>query len=652
MEERAATAPAGQGGAAATADPVTPLAVMEALARLVAAASVYPREHPRISAIVQPVLEAVRGGMGGRGRLLFRLSETDPARKATAPAQRLLRDLAALGVQRIQIDGAVSVQDLFEFAKFIRSQASAGEGFRHADFALLPWTILVEERSFGQPTFRDDAELPRLDETSEAEELRTFRGGREDVDPATMVLVRRAVRAALRGQRAAFAAAVAAGRAPASEQESTRASAEAVRAWLERHDPAKVQTRTPAEILADAERELPQMMPGIAWAPVLEGIRRVIDEFMRDAFRGEMRADFDVKTAVPTETAQRAGSKADLALRISDFTFGAEPFGSVSAMDRAEHLSILLHLLHKTTTRGETEGIVRRLGACLSGRTGPRERPVLVGWLRETASGAAAADMDGRLVPVFGALRMSGGGAVADVLLETCSGEFAHLAAAFWPHLAYEMITADDPAAGERRAPLAALVGRTPPERMRAEAGRLVTLVNLRPRPAAAGAFSPPVAGFHPIYEVLLDAPRETGLAAAVTSAFMQDPPKHPAAGALTVLAPGEERAQRLVARLIRDGDTRSAALRALAVEILVGTLRSAPKRRRGDAWVAPALLALGELACVESVTMLREVRASRLLWIWWRWPKSARRAAAVAMGMGAADLAETAAGAAEEGAP
>jgi hypothetical protein len=640
MDESQAPAPsATKDGESAPAPAVTPLAVIEALARLLAAASVYPREHPRIAAIVEPVLAAVRAGLDERGRFLFRIAETDPEHRASSPARRLLRELDALGIARMQIDRDVSVPDLFSFAKFLRQHAGrhSGEGFRHLKLELLPWTIQVEERTFGAPTFRDDEDTPKPEEAGASDDLRTFRGTLISVDPATLVLVRKAVRAALRGQRAAFAAAIAQGRTPASEAEATRASAEAVRAWIERFNPARVQTRTPAEILADAEKTLPQMLPGVEWTPVLDGIRRVIDEYMRDAFRGETRADFDTKTVVPQESAQRAASKADLALAIGDFTHGSEPFVLAAAVDRAEQLAILLHMLHQPASRGETEGIVRRLGACLSGKPGPRERPVLVGWLRDVAAADAPKEMDARLVPVFGALRMSGGGAVAEVLLETCGGAHSRLATAFWPHVAYELITGDDPGAPARRETLTVLVLATPAARIRDEGARLATLIAMRPRPPAHDALTPPREAFHPLYEILLDTPHETGLAAAVTAAFIQHPPKHPAAGALVALSAGEERAQRFVARLIRDGETRSTALRALAIEILVGSLRNLPRRRRTEPWVPSALRALAELPCVQTVTMLRSVTNSRWLGLVWKWPPAARRAAEAAMGMGGA---------------
>jgi hypothetical protein len=619
---------ASEGGAASAAR-VTPLSVLEALARLLAAASVYPADHPRIAAIVAPVLEAVRGGASGR--LFVKVPEPNSQRGATPATKRLLRDLHALGIARLRIDKGVSIADLCSFAKFLRQHSGSAGGFRHVDAGFLPWTIQVEERSFGEPTFRDDEQAPAPVDPAE-EELRTSRVAPVEVDEETMETVRKAVRAALRGERAAFRRAVAPKHAASDEEEPVRASAEAVREWLERHDPAKVQARAPGEILADAERTLPEVLPGIDWTPVLDTIRNAVDEHMRSVFRGEGRADFVAGTPTREEAAKRAESKADLVRQVFEFAREAEPFDSLPAADRAEQLSILLHILHRTSTKGETEGVVRRLGACLSARPGPREKSVLVGWLRDAAGACAVKDLDARLVPVFGALRLSGGGDVADVVLETCAGEQARLAPALWPHAAYEMFTGHDAGTTARREGLKALVLSVPAERVRGETARLGALIALLPRPAAHDAVSPPLPAFHALYEVLLDAPRETGLGAAVATAFKQYPPRHPAAGALVALPAGDERAQRLVARIIRDGETRSPGLRMLAVDILVGALRDLPRGRRGDTWVVAALRALGDLACAESVKMLREVRSARSFWVRWKWPPAARSAAAAAL--------------------
>jgi hypothetical protein len=647
-----ASAPAPANPDTTTAAEAADTDMLEVLARLIIVAAIYPPGHPRIATIVDPVLDVIRATATQDRR--FALSLGTAKKTETGPATRLRRELENLGVARIEFEREVSVGDLVEFARFLRRLGSSHplDGtLRHIDFGKLPRAIRVAERSFGLPNFREDDVAP---EAQEAPKLVTPAGmpeaPDETADPGAVKedaaeLLRRCVRAALEGQRAEVAAAVASAHLPEDGKWSPVAVAEAVLEWAERFRSDDQDVPAPKVLLADAEKELPKILPGADWSPVLVAMRRVVEDHLRSA-TGETTAEPDqpppppeldpaaAPAAVPldADVAARHDARRLLLRSVEQFVAGAEPFVLMPGIDRAEHLSVLLHLLSESATRTENEVVVRRIGPTLSEALGQRESQVLVGWLRDLARIADPQQIDRRLMPVLGALRRSGGGAAADALTAACADPHADLAVALWPYLAHELVTGDDLSEQPRRERLAYLVGRVAATRIRDESDRLRALVHLGSRTVAKSVIVPPRAELHGLYEVLLGMPREAGLPTEVATSFARFPPTHPAAGALAVLDPGEERAHRLLARILREGDEPTAGSRTLAVETIVGVLRGLPARRRTEPWVPEAIQSLARLPSEQATEMLREIRSARRLLFIRLWPAPARRAAIAAI--------------------
>jgi hypothetical protein len=644
--------------------------MVEVLARLMIVAAVYPPGHPRIATIVDPVLAVVRATATQDHR--YALSLGSPKKTESGPATRLRRELENLGVARIEFEREVSVTDLVEFARFLRRLGSSHplDGtLRHIDFGKLPRTIRIAERSFGLPSFRED-EVTLSEAPRETPKLVTPAGTPEapaqTADPGAVqedaaALLRRCVRAALDDQRAEVAAAVASAHLPDDGRWSPVAVAEAVLEWAERFRSDEQAVPAPKVLLADAEKELPKLLPGADWSPVLVAMRRVVEDHLRSA-NGGTAADPDLPppppeldpaaapAAVPldADVAARHDARRQLLRSVEQFVAGAEPFALMPGIDRAEHLSVLLHLLSESATRSENEVVVRRLGPALSEALGQRESQVLVGWLRDLARIADPQQIDRRLMPVLGALRRSGGGSVPDALTAACADPHADLAVPLWPYLAHELVTGDDLVEQPRRERLAYLVGRVAATRLREESDRLRALVVLGARTIARSVIVPPRPELRGLYEALLATPREAGFAGEVATAFARFPPSHPAAGALAVLDPAEERAHRLLARILREGDEPTAGSRTLAVETIVGVLRALPRRRRTEPWVPEAITSLARLPCEEATEMLQEIRSSRRMVFVRLWPAPARRAALSAMQRQAvAGAARTAKGAA-----
>lgn len=668
----AAATPPAPDASATTVPPSTDM--LEVLSRLIIVAAVYPPGHPRIATIVDPVLNLIRttATQDRRFAVSFGAAKEGEAKKAeSGPATRLRRELENLGVARIEFERDVSVADLVEFARFLRRLGSshALDGtLRHIDFGKLPRAIRVAERSFGLPSFREDeptpeqpAESPKLSTPADAPET-----PEETADPGAVKedaaeLLRRCVRAALDDQRAEMAAAVAAAKLPEDGKWSPLAIAEAVLEWAERFRADDAEVPPPKQLLADAEKELPKILPGADWSPVLVAMRRVIEDHLRTLGEDEKPEDVAPPTApgvdpvgappaVPldADVAARHDARLQVLRSVGQFVAGAEPFVLMPGIDRAEHLSVLLHLLSQSATRSENEIVVRRLGPTLSEALGQKESQVLVGWLRDLAKSADAQQIDRRLMPVLGALRRSGGGAVPDALVAACADPHADLAVPLWPYLAHELVTGDDLVEQPRRERLAYLVGRVAATRLREESDRLRALVVLGTRAIARNVIVPPRPDLHGLYEVLLSTPREAGFATEIATSFARVPPAHPAAGALAVLDPGEERAHRLLARVLREGDEPTTGSRTLAVETIVGVLRALPRRRRTEPWVPEAITSLARLPCDASTEMLTEIRSARRMLVIKLWPVAARRAAIAAMQRHAvAGAARTARGAA-----
>jgi hypothetical protein len=652
----AVPAPVAAGTTAAAAAPAAPAAaeapgsdMIEVLARLIIVAAVYPPGHPRIATIVDPVLAVVRATATQDRR--FTLTLAGAKKGESGPATRLRRELENLGVARIEFEREVSVGDLVEFARFLRRLGSSHplDGtLRHIDFGKLPRAIRIAERSFGLPNFREEEGLPEAPRA--ASKLVTPAGAPEapaqTADPGAVkedaaALLRRCVRAAMDGQRAEVAAAVASARLPEDGKWSPVAVAEAVLEWADRFRSEDRALPAPKALLADAEKELPKLLPGADWSPVLVAMRRVIEDHLLGA-TGDTTAEPDLHppppeldpaaapaaVALDADVAARHDARRQLLRSVEQFVSGAEPFVLMPGIDRAEHLSVLLHLLSESATRSENETVVRRLGPTLSEALGQRESQVLVGWLRDLARTADPQQIDRRLMPVLGALRRSGGGAVPDALAAACADPHADLAVPLWPYLAHELVTGDDLVEQPRRERLAYLVGRVAATRLREESDRLRALVQLGVRTIARSVIVPPRPELRGLYEVLLATPREVGFASEVATSFARFPPSHPASGALAVLDPAEERAHRLLARILREGDEATAGSRTLAVETIVGVLRALPAKRRAEPWVPEAISSLARLPCDESAEMLHEIRSSRR-WLFVRtWPAAARRAA------------------------
>jgi hypothetical protein len=653
----AASAPAAAATAAPAAAPPADAAeapstdMIEVLARLIIVAAVYPPGHPRIATIVDPVLDVIRATATPDRR--FALSLAAATKAETGPATRLRRELENLGVARIEFEREVTVGDLVEFARFLRRLGSshpADGTLRHIDFGKLPRSIRIAERSFGLPSFREDESVPEAPETPKlVTPAGTPEAPAETADPGAVkedaaALLRRCVRAALDGQRAEVAAAVASARLPEDGKWSPVAVAEAVLEWAERFRAEDEAVPAAKVLLADAEKELPKMLPSADWTPVLVAMRRVVEDHLRGA-TGDTTAEPDLHPPPPeldpasatsapldADVAARHSARRELLRSVEQFVAGAEPFVLMPGIDRAEHLSVLLHLLSESSTRSENEVVVRRLGPTLSEALGQRETQVLVGWLRDLARTADAQQIDRRLMPVLGALRRSGGGAVPDALVAACADPHADLAVPLWPYLAHELVSGDDLVEQPRRERLAYLVGRVAATRLREEHDRMRALVHLGARTVARSVIVPPRAELHGLYEVLLGMPREAGFATEVATSFARFPPTHPAAGALAVLDPGEERAHRLLARILREGNEPTAGSKTLAVETIVSVLHALPQRRRTESWVPEAVQSLARLPCQESSEMLQEIRSARRLLFVRLWPAPARRAALAAI--------------------
>jgi hypothetical protein len=220
----------------------------------------------------------------------------------------------------------------------------------------------------------------------------------------------------------------------------------------------------------------------------------------------------------------------------------------------------------------------------------------------------------------------------ADVLLEACREPHQAVADAIWNEIAYELATNDDDATRDR---LVRLVGRVTPSRMSAEPERLRALVGARRGTVALSSLFPPRRELHAFYAALLETSVDAGFAEAVTDAFVQYPPQHPAAGALVVLDVDDERTHRVLARILREGEAPTAASKALAVEVLVAALRDVPLIERGEDWVTEAIGALGDLPSPASFAFLREIVSTKRFALVPAWPETARAVAALALTRG-----------------
>jgi hypothetical protein len=560
-------------------------APLVAMSRLFATAALYPSTHARIVEMAAPIVEAARSADPSRPFAL-EVGDDDSSRDAGG---RLHEELRKLGILRIELSRDVTTQDLAAFARSLRLCTVERVGpaaFRHVELAALPPSIRVFERRFADAA----ADAPPAD---------------DDV----VGRVRRDVLAALARDGA----------------HDVRAT-DAVRKWAERMSRPTARLRTPAEVLADARRTLPQALPGVDWSGVLDGIHKALDVHLRDAFRGERRVEFDGATTMDLEMA--GVDQDDLVAALDDITAACPAVGHVAPADGAEALSILLHALCDQDLSTMEEHVVRRLTACFAAEFGAHELRPLVGWIRRLAERAPRDEFDLRLAQVAASLREAGRD-VARVLVAACEPPYRALANAMWPHLAYELVTGDDDGRGPERQALSTLLASVPRTTLREESRRLRTLVGRGAAPIAKSVFFPPRAELFDLYEILVETPPEAGFAAVVTAAIMRRPPAHPAAGALVALTPTDERAHRFVARLLREAKSPSSALNALAVDILVESLRGLPKARRNEDWVESAVRALAELPCAASDAMLRDVRDARRLLVFRAWPPRAALAAA-----------------------
>lgn len=616
--------------------PATPaaenLALLEGLARIASAAAVYGAAHARVTEVSESVAAALRSTAAAGPVRIVVPSRPDAAAESGPAflAARLLRDLAMLGAAHVQFAPETTGADLVAFALFVRRAAAprAGSGgFANVDFSELPPSVQVVARDFGKPTLdagdlgaggdvSDPGGLPPVAAAEAAEE--------RSVDDATRALLHKVVELALR-EGTPLGPASGESRLPANVREAIRAAAESLCRSLRKQSGST--ERTVADILGEAGRLLPTMLPTGDAGKLLAELSRSLDEHMRDAFVDEQRNAKSTARKANKGLREPGPPEDELAESIRAFTAGAQAFEAVTRTDAAEDLSILLHVLGDGVAKEGADAVSRRLAAATARGVEEPERSVLVGWLRAAVGRLNPAGVDAILAPVEAGLRSTAPGVLAQVLAETCRTGGAAMGEPLWPHVAREVLASDDPRDAALRAELAGVLSRVPRSRILDEAPRLVALLPRRNPTLATSAISPPRPELFPLYEVLADLPPESGYARALVQSFSRHASLYPPAAALGGMDAGDERARTLLVRMLRErGD--APEVRSLAAGILVERLRALPDERRDAPWVDGALRALGALPCREADQFLEEVVGTRKWLIGWSWPVQARHAA------------------------
>jgi hypothetical protein len=614
---------------------VDTVALADGLARLLSVAAIYPAGHVRVMEAADPVLAQLRKSRGefdGLGLELQNGALMVDGRivpERSGPIQRLHQDLDGLGVTRLEIRRDARLEDLLALGKFLRSHAQApveGRAFQQPELTGLPDTVRMVQRDVGVPTF-DESER-------RTEEAGTGGGGGPgDEEPPETTPERELLRTLLRDALRAFAsdgasATLPAGaRAPKTREDAVRALHEAVRRMLDQYVPGAEVTASAAAILDEAERLLPEVAPGFDPTPVLEALRQAIDKHLRDPFRRETAAVFDVDTP--------EGTDRDPLLELNELVGSlkgldsGEPFGQALVVDPPEQLTILLHVMREQPSHAVMVAVGRRLESCLTDALGTRGNAVLQGWLGDVLRKEEPRSLDRMLPLVAGPLRRANPAAFAGLLVHACRGADAAVLDGAWPHAANELLLGVEGAQGGLEDDLIALVARLPVARRGAAMTRLASLSAVAGRAVSRRAFSPPRSALYPFYEAMLVELRFAEVAGLVMDAFQQDPPPYPAAGALTMLRTRDPQCRELLLSLLRyPAAANTAPMRKRAVDIVVGALTRLPKTRRKEEWVPGAIRALWALPSPEAEAIVKEIEGNASLAFWKAWPPACRQAA------------------------
>lgn len=632
--------------------------MLEALARLSSTSAVYGAGHRRVDEIAEALAATIREA-ATRGSVSLSVAPgggADDDGPIGFLAGRFARDLDLLGAARVDIAGDVTGADLVAFATFVRRAAAPRSGvaaFERPDFATLPPAVRVTAREFGTPVEGGAADANAAPASAAAPGLSlptgagapaaAGQGPAATVDAETAALLQQIVTSALREGTALEASDA---QLPANVRQVVRGAAEALcRSLRKRNAGAE---RSVADVLGEAERLLPMVLPQGDASRLLAELSRSLDENLRDAFVDEHRRATPSLPRAEKGPRHPGPPEEELAESIRAFTAGAQAFESVTGPDPAEEISILLHVLGDGASPAASAEVSKRIAAAAARGFEEAERSVVLGWLRAVGARLKPSALDAVVAPVAEGLRGPAPRALPRVLCDACRMGGAADVEVLWPHLVRELIATDDPQDAPVRHAIVGLLAQVPRSRVLEEAPRLGALLGRRSAPFGTAALSPPIRSLFPVYEVLCGLPAETGFLRTLVQSFARQASVYPAAAALGGLDAGDERAHQLLTRMLRERDD-SADVRALATAILVARLRALPQERRDAPWVDGAVRALGALPCRESDQFLDEVLTAKRWMLSWVWPEPTRRAAADVLARRGRSVREGAADGAED---
>jgi hypothetical protein len=419
------------------------------------------------------------------------------------------------------------------------------------------------------------------------------------------------------------------GHAPRTRAERLRAIEESVRRAIERVWLTGPSRSSAASILAEARRTLPTVAPDLPLDPILAGIRRGLDEHLRDALRGEVGATFDPAATPPPESEDYDLELPALLEQIRSFTAAAPGLKTTSESDGVETLSIHLFLLDGNRRPAVREGVERAIAHHLSRAMTPGEEAALATWMGDVASKGVHA-VDAILPRVLEPLRRSTPAAPSAVLVAAAREAPEKPLRALWPHMAREAVFGLGGASQEVEDGLLAAFERLDSRCFALDVQRILPLLAGSRQAFSERMFSPPRPALTGLYATLLasTAPREA--ARLVVAGFRRRPPARSAACALVAFEPAADEARVFLCRVLREQQEggESDGLRQVAAARVVSLLRGLDGVRRKEPWVPDAVRALGFLKSVDAVRMVEEIAHARRWMFVPIWPAPCRAAA------------------------
>ncbi|MEW6074622.1 MAG: hypothetical protein AB1726_18770 [Planctomycetota bacterium] len=598
---------------------------------MLAIAQLYPADHSRFAAVVEPLLERLRRRRGAGPSLSIEVGSDHLRVDSTTigldsrEARSIHTVLWFLGASHLAIEARASPRDLHWLASslvaFVRQNRSAAGGSPSA-LGDPPAAIHLAYREFGRRVSGADARVLARDLLPVAVQrietcLRGTHQSPEIVDRACRSARQLLGRVAEKLETGAGAQNLRRAIGGRSLERALDLCASAITAALE-----------DAAVAGTDFEDLSGLFQATETALALSDDRETM-QLMLNVLR-QARAEAS-KAAERSGAGSRDPSPADLEHALREMVERGGPPGALRREDAGAPLPALLHLLLDSPSPRQLVGISHALRAVHEERRDPGPSAVLRGFFATVIQRADRQLVDRALPLVADAFCPADPHLVAALLISIGENPVSpETVAILWPHLLNELLRGAIDGQRELARRSIEVFGTIDPQTLANEADRVARLSSLRSGEISPHAFATADPFLLPVLAIVLERTDHAVLGQWVRRSLRENPPSWAGAEALHALREHDPRANPFLVQVLREGlhCSPSPRLQAMAASLIAGDLAHLPRSHRGEPWVLGAIQALASLPEEHGRDILRFIRGERRLVFWPAWPRACRKAA------------------------